>query len=198
MFTGIITDVGRVLQITQSPGKDLVLEIESKLLSSNLKLGSSVCCSGVCLTVIATTPNSFIVEVSSETLSCTNFSQIKLESLINLESSLKFGDELAGHMVTGHVDMVTQIVTMAKLAGSLVISLKLPQELRNMIVRKGSVTLDGVALTVNEVNDEHFTVNIIPYSFDHTNFSQLSVGSLVNLEVDPFARYITKMVSKYL
>ena len=164
----------------------------------SILIGSSICCNGVCLTVIektASEPTSFDVEVSSESLSKSNVGSWKEGTKINLERSLKLGDELGGHIVSGHVDGIVELQSIEKEGASHRISLDIPSNLAKFIAPKGSVTLDGISLTVNQVNDNSFGVNIIPHTWENTSFKSLHIGSILNMEVDVIARYVARLMN---
>ena len=202
MFTGIVEDVGRVRALKS--GKDTRIEIETKLPAGTFALGASVSCSGVCLTVIdrgaLASGGWFAVEASPETLACTTLGRWSVGLHINLERALKLGDEFGGHLVSGHVDGLAQIRSMTKvgdsLAGSTVFEFEVPTKLVSYIAAKGSVTLDGVSLTVNTVNDAGLSVNIIPHTLSVTTFGVAKVGDEVNLEIDLLARYVARLIGK--
>jgi len=196
MFTGIITDVGRVLAI--EPDGDPRYRIETRYDTSVIALGASIAHSGVCLTVIATGPGWFDVQVSAETLSLTTVKHWQVGSRINLETALKVGDELGGHIVSGHVDGLGRIVERRSEQDSVRFTIEVPPALERLIARKGSIAIDGVSLTVNEVEGTRFGVNIIPHTQAWTTFGDAAVGQEVNLEVDMLARYVARLLGKDL
>ena len=193
MFTGIVTDVGKVRNAEQRG--DLRLVIETAYDLDTIDLGASISCSGVCLTVVDKGDDSFAVDVSGDTLSKTAADHWREGARLNLERALRLGDELGGHIVTGHVDAVAEISEAAADGDSTRIEISLPRELAPMVAPKGSITLDGVSLTVNEVRDGKFTVNIIPHTAQHTTLGNLEAGQQLNVEVDVLARYIDRMVA---
>jgi riboflavin synthase len=198
MFTGIVTDIGTVA--TSEQRSDLRLTIRCGYAMATVDLGSSICCSGVCLTVVDKGEDWFAVDVSTETLSRTANALWKEGSRLNLERSLRVGDELGGHFVTGHVDCVGEIVGICPEGGSTRIGIAVPRDYAALIAPKGSIALDGVSLTVNEVREAddgatHFSVNIIPHTAEHTTFGTAVVGGQLNVEVDVLARYIDRMVA---
>ena len=193
MFTGIVTDVGKVRNAEQRG--DLRLVIETAYDLDTIDLGASISCSGVCLTVVDKGDDWFAVDVSGETLSKTAADHWREGARLNLERALRLGDELGGHIVTGHVDAVAKISEAAADGDSTRIEISLPRELAPMVAPKGSITLDGVSLTVNEVHDGKFTVNIIPHTAQHTTLGNLEAGQQLNVEVDVLARYIDRMVA---
>ena len=197
MFTGIVTDVGTVRKAEQRC--DLRLEIATGYDTASIDLGASIACSGVCLTVVDKGPDWFAVDISAETRSRTAESMWNEGTRLNLERALRLGDELGGHIVTGHVDAVGEIVGLASEGDSSRIDVKVPKELGPMIAPKGSIALDGVSLTVNEVADlgdaTSFTINIIPHTAQETTLGELAVGRHLNVEVDVLARYIDRMLA---
>jgi riboflavin synthase len=198
MFTGIVTDVGTVRKAEQRG--DLRLEIATGYDLDAVDLGASISCSGVCLTVVDKGQDWFAVDVSGETLSKTAADHWNEGARLNLERSLRLGDELGGHIVTGHVDAVATVVGTCADGDSLRIGFSIPPELGPLVSRKGSVALDGVSLTVNEVREAedgttHFSVNIIPHTAQHTTLGQLKAGDQLNVEVDVLARYLDRMLA---
>jgi len=191
MFTGIITDIGRVDQV--EPAGDTKFVIASSYDSASIVIGASICCSGVCLTVIDKAPGWFSVTASAETLDCTNLADWAVGSSINLERALKVGDELGGHIVSGHVDGVVEISGVVADGDSLRFRFSLPDDLAPYIAPKGSVCLNGVSLTVNEVDDDGFGINIIPHTQEMTTFDAAKAGDRVNLEIDVLARYVARL-----
>ncbi len=197
MFTGIITDIGTVASATARAGSDLRLEIATAYDLASVAIGASIACSGVCLTVVGKSADRFAVDVSGETISRTAHAMWAPGARLNLERALKVGDELGGHIVTGHVDAIGTIVSAEKTAGSLALIVAAPASLAPFIAAKGSVCVDGVSLTVNSVQDTaegaHFALNIIPHTAEWTNLGSASAGREVNLEIDVLARYLQRM-----
>ena len=195
MFTGIITDVGHIKSIEQKG--DTVLTIETSYDMSSVDIGASIASSGICLTVIDKGEGWYKVEASAETRACTNLSDWHEGTLVNLERALKVGDELGGHIVTGHVDAVGEIVKIDHEGDSKIFNFEMPESVAKFVAMKGSITINGVSLTVNKVYkdaDKHiFNVNIIPHTQQHTNFHAAKVGDKVNLEIDILARYVARM-----
>jgi riboflavin synthase len=163
---------------------------------TNVPMGASIACSGCCLTVISKTQHSFSVDVSAESLSKTNLGSWVKGTKINLESSLKFGDELGGHLVSGHVDGLADMVSISPDGDSYRLKIRAPQNLKHFIAPKGSVALNGISLTVNEVEDDIFGINIIPHTWDVTTMGQAKVGDKINMEVDMLARYVARILGK--
>ncbi len=197
MFTGIITDIGTVRSAEQRGDLRLVVGCGFDL--STVDLGASIACSGVCLTVVDKGADWFAVDVSGETLSRTAPNAWQEGAPLNLERALRMGDELGGHMVTGHVDVVGEILGTCSEGASTRIGIRVPRELGGALAPKGSVTLDGVSLTVNEVRDEadgtHFSVNVIPHTAAQTTLGALMAGGQVNVEIDVLARYLQRMLA---
>jgi riboflavin synthase len=195
MFTGIITDIGTIKALEQRG--DLRATIETHYATAGIDLGASIACSGVCLTVIDKGANWFTVDISGETLRCSNAGGWALNTRLNLERALKVGDELGGHIVSGHVDGVGSIIAIEPAGDSHVVRFAASTDLAPYIAPKGSVTLNGVSLTVNEVIDVdggvHFTINVIPHTWQHTSFGSAKVGDAVNIEIDVLARYLSRM-----
>ena len=198
MFTGIVTDVGTVRSAEQRG--DLRVVIDTHYDTGTIDLGASIACSGVCLTVVDKGEEWFAVDISAETISKTAADHWRQGAKLNLERALRLGDELGGHIVTGHVDAVAEVVGTCPEGDSTRIGLSVPAHLAPMMAPKGSVTLDGVSLTVNEVRDgddgsTHFAVNIIPHTAQHTTLGALRAGQQLNVEVDVLARYIDRMLA---
>lgn len=196
MFTGIVTDLGRLAAREDAGQGDLRLVVETAYDMAAVEIGASIACSGCCLTVVEKGEGSFSADVSAETLSKTTLGDWQIGQRINLERSLKLGDELGGHLVYGHVDGVATVERIAPEGDSLRFTFAAPQELANFIASKGSVALDGVSLTVNEVDGARFGVNIIPHTAEVTTFGGLQDGSRVNLEIDMLARYVARLLNK--
>jgi len=194
MFTGIIAAVGQVVAI--EPTADPIYTIATDLPLEDMKLGASIACNGVCLTAIEIVPPQFKVQASAETLALTTASTWHAGTWINLERPLRAGDEFGGHVVSGHVDGVAQILAIEPEGDSLRFTFEAPRALRKFIAAKGSVTLDGVSLTVNKVSEDSFTVNIIPHTQQQTNLCHLQVGDRVNCEIDTMARYLDNLLTQ--
>lgn len=193
MFTGIIQDVGRVVS-REARGVDTRLVIATSQLDlSSAAIGDSISVQGTCLTATALTKSSFTADVSHETLSLTTLGELQPGAPVNLEPALRAGDRLGGHLVSGHVDGIARVVSTGKDGDSLRVKVSVPVELARYIARKGSVTLDGVSLTVNEVEGETFGVNLIPHTQAVTTLGRLQPGARLNLEVDQMARYVERL-----
>jgi riboflavin synthase len=192
MFTGIIMDVGRVRSV--APAGDVRFEIETSLDAGAIALGASMACSGPCLTVVDKGPGWFAVTASAETLSRTTLGSWRPGTPVNLERALRLGDELGGHLVTGHIDGVAALLEDRPEGDSRRWLLEAPGELAQFIASKGSIALDGVSLTVNEVEGWRFGVNVIPHTLTHTTFGSMRAGARLNLEIDLMARYLHRLV----
>ena len=198
MFTGIVTDVGTVRSAEQRG--DLRLVVGTSYDLDTVDLGASISCSGVCLTVVDKGEDWFAVDVSGETVSKTAGDRWREGARLNLERALRLGDELGGHIVTGHVDAVATVVGTCPDGDSTRVGIGVPKELAPTIAPKGSIALDGVSLTVNDVRDAedgstHFSVNIIPHTAQHTTLGELADGQQLNVEIDVLARYIGRMLA---
>ncbi|HYH38508.1 MAG TPA: riboflavin synthase [Azospirillum sp.] len=194
MFTGIITDVGRVRSIERSG--DTLFTIETAFDMETVPIGASIANNGVCLTVVDKGPGWFAVQASGETLSKTTLGGWAEGTRVNLERALKMGDELGGHIVSGHVDGVARVVEVRPDGESVRLTFEAPADLEKFVAPKGSVALDGVSLTVNEVDGARFGVNIIPHTQVATTFGQLKPGDAVNMEIDMLARYVARLVAQ--
>lgn len=198
MFTGIVTDVGTVRSAEQRG--DLRLAIVTSYDPGTIELGASISCSGVCLTVVDKGEDWFAVDVSAETISKTAADHWREGAKLNLERALRLGDELGGHIVTGHVDAVAEVESTSPEGDSMRLDLRAPKSLGPMIAPKGSITLDGVSLTVNEVREDEdasirFAVNIIPHTARYTTLGEPKSGQQLNVEIDVLARYIDRMLA---
>jgi riboflavin synthase len=196
MFTGIISDVGRVRAVTA--GGDTAFTITTAYDTGEIAVGASIACSGVCLTVIEKGGGWFSVQASAETLSHTTLGRWREGTQVNLERALRMGDELGGHILSGHVDAVAEIVSRRPEGDSLRFVFEAPASVEKAIAPKGSVALDGVSLTVNEVEGRRFGVNIIPHTQAETTFGAAQPGEGVNLEIDVLARYVARLLGKDL
>ena len=199
MFTGIIQSVGRVA-VAESRGGDLRLVIDARDLASKIEarrlaVGESVAVNGTCLTVLDPAEGHFSADVSRETLDLTTIGALKVGDPVNLESALRAGDPLGGHLMSGHVDGQAQVMSLQRDARSLRVVFEVPEAFARFIAPKGSVGLDGISLTVNEVDGRRFGVNLIPHTVEVTTFGALREGQWVNLEVDPMARYLERLLA---
>jgi len=194
MFTGIVTDLGKIRSIEKRG--DTRIEIETSYDMDDVDIGASIACSGPCLTVIEKGPGWFAVEASAETLDKTGLGDWEVGTPINLERAMRIGDELGGHIVSGHVDAIAKIVDMQPEGDSMRFMFEAPAEFAKYIAPKGSVSLDGVSLTVNEVRESRFGVNIISHTQGETTFGSRKVGDRINMEIDTIARYVARILGK--
>ena len=197
MFAGIIRDIGKITSLNDSNG-DLNLSIKTGLNLNNVSIGDSICCSGVCLTVINLKKDVFKVELSQETLDVSSAKFWTKSTILNLEKSMLLGDQIGGHIVTGHVDGTAILKKKENIKGSVKFDFKLSKILQKYIVKKGSISIDGVSLTINEVNNSFFNVNIISHTYKNTTLGKINVNDKVNVEVDNIARYAVKAVKYYI
>lgn len=196
MFTGIVQDIGEV-RARVPRGGDVRLTIGVKSLDlSRTAEGDSICVQGVCLTALAISPSAFEADVSAETLSLTTLGTLAIGSPVNLEPALRAGDALGGHLVSGHVDGLGEVVSTREEARSLRVTIAAPPALARFIAQKGSMTVEGVSLTVNEVEGAQFGVNLIPHTREVTTLGRLKEGSRVNLEIDQVARYVERLLAQ--
>ena len=197
MFTGIVTDIGRVRAVKAAAGHVTRFVIETSYDTSTIAIGASIACAGCCLTAVETGPGWFAADASSETLACTTLAAWQAGTRINLERALKAGDELGGHLVSGHVDGVGAVVETRPDADSQRLLFAVPRRLGRFVAPKGSITVDGVSLTVNDVEDRgeetRFGVNIIPHTQSVTTLGALKPADRVNMEVDLMARYVARL-----
>lgn len=194
MFTGIVTDLGKIRAIEKRG--DTRVEIETSYDMDDVDIGASIACSGPCLTVIEKGPGWFAVEASAETLDKTGLGDWAVGTTVNLERAMRIGDELGGHIVSGHVDAVASIVDMQSEGDSVRFTFEAPEAFAKYIAPKGSVSLDGVSLTVNEVQGNRFGVNIISHTQGETTFGSRKVGDRINMEIDTIARYVARILGK--
>ncbi len=192
MFTGIITDLGQVRSIKR--GGDTRFEFNTGYDTASIAIGASICCSGVCMTVIDKEQGRFAVSASAETLSKSTMGGWKEGSSVNFERSLKAGDEMGGHIVSGHVDGVARLAAVSPDGDSIRMVFEAPEDLMRFIASKGSVAIDGVSMTVNEVDPGRFGINVIPHTRDVTTLGLLKEGDAVNVEIDMLARYVARLL----
>lgn len=194
MFTGIIESVGTIVEI-QAAGEDRRLQINSNTLDlDDLKLGDSVAVNGICLTVTSLTGNGFWADVSAETITSSTFANLTRGDRVNLEKALTPTSRLGGHLVSGHVDGVGQVVAREPIGGSIKFTIKVPANLTRYIAVKGSITINGISLTVNRVEGDCFDLNIVPHTQGETTLTDFKVGTAVNVEVDQIARYLERLL----
>ena len=202
MFSGIISALGVVKNITYNDIYTVDIEVKKINLedfekSDNLiKVGCSIACSGVCLTLTGKKDNILTFDISKETMSKTNLSNWKIGNVVNLERALRVGDEIGGHFVTGHVDTVLELKKIIEEDGSKILHINLNNEISPYIASKGSITIEGISLTVNDVKNDYFNVNIIPFTWDNTNLSNVQVNDFVNIEIDLLSRYLVNYQKK--
>lgn len=194
MFTGIVTDLGTVRAIEKKG--DTRFEFATAYDTGSFDIGASICCSGACMTVIAKGPGWFAIEASNESLSCTTMGRWKVGARVNFERSLRLGDEMGGHIVSGHVDGVAEVVSVTPEGDSKRLVFRTPDHLAKFVAPKGSVALDGVSMTVNEVAGATFGVNVIAHTQEVTTLGGLRPGDAVNLEIDMLARYVSRLLEK--
>ena len=195
MFTGIISAIGEIAELEQRQG-DVRLSIRAPELGfDDIRLGDSIACNGVCLTVVELTEQDFIADVSVETLSLTTLGDWRVGSRINLEKAMQASDRFGGHIVSGHVDGIGEVISLHEDARSWRFRIKVPANLAKYIAQKGSITVDGTSLTVNTVENNEFEINIVPHTMLHTVFGDYQTGTQVNLEVDLIARYLERLTS---
>jgi riboflavin synthase len=195
MFTGIITDLGTVAAIAEGD-RSRRMTIQTALPLEKIAIGASIACDGCCLTVVEKKSDTFVVDVAAETLAVTSLGQWTVGAKINLESSLRLGDELGGHIVSGHVDGLAVLESAAQDGDSWRLKIRVPAKLAPYLAPKGSVALNGISLTVNEVAGDVFGVCLIPHTWNVTNISRLKPGDKINLEVDMLARYVARILGK--
>ena len=191
MFTGIVTDIGIIAALDQQG--DLRARITTGYDTAGIDMGASIASDGVCLTVIDLGPDWYDVQISAETVNMTNLGKWAVGKRVNLERALKVGDELGGHIVSGHVDGVAEVVSIMDEGDSTRVQLRAPDDLARFIASKGSVALNGTSLTVNEVEGNVFCINFIPHTKDFTTWGDVALGDMVNLEIDTLARYVARL-----
>jgi riboflavin synthase len=191
MFTGIVTDIGIITNLVKEG--DLRARIQTQYDTNGIDMGASIASDGVCLTVVDLGPDWYDVQISAETVNITNVASWEIGKRVNLERALKVGDELGGHIVSGHVDGVAEVIHMADEGDSTRVQLRAPVALSKFIAPKGSVALNGTSLTVNEVRGDVFGINFIPHTKEVTTWGDVSVGDQINLEIDTLARYVARL-----
>ena len=202
MFSGIISALGVVKNITYNDIYSVDIEVKKinledfEKLDNLIKIGCSIACSGVCLTLTSKKDNILTFDVSRETMNKTNLSDWKIGNIVNLERSLRVGDEIGGHFVTGHVDTVLEVIKIVEEYGSKILYINLNNKISPYIASKGSITIEGISLTVNDVKNDYFNVNIIPFTWENTNLSNFKVNDFVNIEIDLLSRYLVNYQNK--
>lgn len=194
MFTGIIEEIGKIKSFKKDTN-GATIEVECSLVLEDTKLGDSIAINGVCQTVIELSSNSFKARVSDETLKVTTFENLKSGNIVNLERALTLSSRLGGHIVSGHVDCKGKFTKIEKLTDFYNLEFEIPQEQTKYVVHKGSITINGISLTVAEINQNRFKVAIIPHTFKNTNLKALNIGDNVNIETDILGKYVEKMLS---
>ncbi|MCS7180511.1 MAG: riboflavin synthase [bacterium] len=191
MFGGIIEEIGKI-KGKKSKGNGFEIVIEANKVFEDLKVGDSISVNGVCLTVEKIENKSFFVSISSQTKKETNLGEIKVGEYVNLERALKIGDRIGGHFLTGHIDFKTKIVSLRKEGEFYLLSIKIPSEYRRYTVKRGSISVDGISLTIAEFRNDEILIYLIPYTIENTNLKYKKVGDTVNIEIDIFAKYLVK------
>ena len=197
MFTGIIKDIGKIVNLDYKQG-DLNLEVKTNIILKDINIGDSICCDGICLTATSLTKNSFNAELSKETLSITTSNNWEKGKNINIETSLLLSDQIGGHLVSGHVDCLGVLKKKELIKGSIKLDFEVPMEIKKYIIKKGSIAINGVSLTVNSVDKNLFSVNIISHTLKNTTLSLLNLNDTVNIEVDTIARYAVNAAESYI
>lgn len=195
MFTGIIETLGIIKDI-QNEGDNLHITVASSI-TNELKIDQSVAHNGVCLTVVAISGDEYTVTAIKETILKTNLAEWKVGNIVNLERAMKLGDRLDGHIVQGHVDQTGQCISIEEANGSWYFTFKYDRKLNNITIEKGSITINGVSLTVLNSKEDEFSVAIIPYTFEHTNFKDFTIGTKINLEFDVIGKYVSRLTTLY-
>lgn len=199
MFTGIVTDIGRIRAVTKTgtgEGEGRRFEVETAFDVADIDMGGSIAHAGACMTVVEKGDDWYAIEVSAESLSKTTLGSWDVDSRINLERAMRLGDELGGHMVSGHVDGVGEVTGRENDGDSVRFTFRTPADLAKYLAPKGSITIDGVSLTVNEVDGDQFGINVIPHTQEVTTIGALQIGDKVNLEIDMLARYVARLIGK--
>jgi len=197
LFTGIIKDIGKIVNLDYKQG-DLNLEVKTNIILKDINIGDSICCDGICLTATSLTKNSFNAELSKETLSITTSNNWEKGKNINIETSLLLRDQIGGHLVSGHVDCLGVLKKKELIKGSIKLDFEVPMEIQKYISKKGSIAINGVSLTVNSVDKNLFSVNIISHTLKNTTLSLLNLNDTVNIEVDTIARYAVNAAESYI
>ncbi|MDH3443722.1 MAG: riboflavin synthase [Deltaproteobacteria bacterium] len=194
MFTGLVEDVGKVKNLSRGD-RSLVLTVGTRLPARAMKLGASVAVNGACLTVVKKRPGDFTVDVSPETMSCTNLEHLHPGAMVNLERPMRLGAQLGGHLVTGHVDAIGRVAAIDKRGEFTFFTFLVPAKLGSLLVPKGSVAVDGISLTVNGCSKRGFSVAIVPFTLRHTNLRDRRVGDKVNIETDLIGKYVQQFMA---
>jgi len=195
MFTGLIEDIGSILKM-ETRGKSVLITISCSPVLDDLKMGDSISVDGVCLTITQVMTQAFSVEASEETAMRTTLGNKKPKQKVNLERAIKLNNRLGGHLVSGHVDEIAKITSITPKGSYRKITFQIPQKITKYLVEKGSVAIDGISLTINEVKSDRFSVNVIPYTAYHTTLASKKIGDEVNIEVDILGKYVEKLIIK--
>lgn len=195
MFTGIITDIGEIVKADHN-NNELIMEIKTKYDLNTIDLGASIATDGVCLTVMEKFDDSYVVYASAETLAVTNLVGYKVGTKVNLERAMKLGDELGGHMVAGHVDFLSKVISIEKVGESHIFEFEIKQDYAKYFSLKGSVVINGVSLTIIELTEKSFKVNIISHTLANTTFQYYNIDDIINIEVDMIAKYLSGLISR--
>ena len=195
MFTGLVEEIGKVENI-QNVGSGKRFKILAKKILEDVKIGDSIAINGVCLTVVELFSNGFSFDVSPESLSRSNLKYLKVGSYVNLERALKVNDRLGGHIVQGHVDTIGTILSINPVKEHTIFKIRIPKDYLNLVVEKGSIAVDGISLTINEIKNNELSINIIPHTIKNTNLQFRKVGDFVNLEFDILAKYVLNFLNK--
>lgn len=195
MFTGIIEEMGKVKRIRQNSAQAFEFDIEANQVMEDIKLGDSISVDGICLTVTKFNKNSFQVDVMPETVKATSIKKLNKDSEVNLERAMLASTRLGGHFVTGHVDGVGEIIDKKRAENAIYYTLEIPSDLNKYLINKGSVTIDGISLTVFGINKQKLTISLIPHTVEHTVLGKKVVGDLVNLECDLLAKHVEKQLA---
>jgi riboflavin synthase len=195
MFTGIIEDIGTIEKVSPISG-GISLTIRSKKIIEDIAVNDSVCIDGVCLTVTKFDENSFLVDAVGATLEKTTFNKVKADTLVNLERSVKLSDRLGGHLVQGHVNGIGIITEIKKLGENYLVKIVIPEELERYLIKEGSIAINGISLTIAELNKSEITISVIPHTWQNTNLKDKKVNEKVNVEIDILAKYVEKLLAK--
>jgi riboflavin synthase len=195
MFTGIVEEIGKIEKITPITG-GLNLKINASKILEDIKINDSICVDGVCLTVIETAQNYFLVDAVGATLEKTTFNNVKAKDLVNLERSVKLNDRLGGHLVQGHVNGIGKISEIKKLGENYLVKLIVPEELERYLIKEGSIAINGISLTMADLDKNIVSISIIPHTWQNTNLKFRNVNDLINVEIDILAKYVEKLLSK--
>jgi riboflavin synthase len=195
MFTGIIEDIGTIEKVSPISG-GISLTIRSKKIIEDIAVNDSVCIDGVCLTVTKFDENSFLVDAVGATLEKTTFNKVKADTLVNLERSVKLSDRLGGHLVQGHVNGIGIITEIKKLGENYLVKIVIPEELERYLIKEGSIAINGISLTIAELNKSEISISVIPHTWQNTNLKNKKVNEKVNVEIDILAKYVEKLLAK--